>query len=330
MAFFYSPLYLKGGGTPLKLKRINKSKPCMKQTDEITLETFYEVFKEFLAIKKLEGSSDRTIADYQHHINIYFKRFLEIERISETELLNIGLIRNYIGHMQDKNLKSSTINVRLRTLRAYIRWLSKEGLINNSIPTRFRLVKQEEKKIRILTDLQIKKLYNVIDTSKYTGFRDYVLITMMLETGIRCNELVNIQIEDVDLERRLVIVRASTAKTRKERHLPITKTLKRYLKEMVEIAKPTDYDYIFQKQTTGGLSTGSVRKVLSDYGKLAKIKTTVSPHILRHTFASNFIKKGGDVFTLSTILGHTTIQMSRRYVNLDSEEIRKIYDKFFG
>ena len=313
----------------MKLARISKSKPCVKQTDEITIERFYEIFKEFLTVKKLEGSSERTITDYQNHIDIYFKRFLVIERINETELLDIGLIRNYIGHMQDKNLKSSTINVRLRTLRAYIRWLSKEGVINNSIPTRLKLVKQEEKKVQIISDLQVKKLYNVIDTSKYTGFRDYVLINMMLENGIRCNELVNIQIEDIDLDRRLVIVRASTAKTRKERHLPITKTLKKYLKEMIEIAKSTDCDFVFQKQTTGGMSTGSVRKSLSDYSKLAKIKTTVSPHILRHTFGSNFIKKGGDVFTLSTILGHTTIQMSRRYVNLNSDEIRKIYDKFF-
>jgi len=169
----------------------------------------------------------------------------------------------------------------------------------------------------------------VIDTSKYTGFRDYVLASLMLETGVRCNEAVNLKLEGVNLNRRLIVIGSATAKTRKERHLPMSKSLRRHLKELVEITRNTDCDYIFQRQTTGGITTNHVRKTFSDYGKLAKIKTPVTPHILRHTFVSNFIKKGGDVFTLSTILGHTSINMSRRYVNLNSDEVRKIYDRFY-
>ncbi len=313
----------------MKLQRLSNSKPSVKNADELTISSFYENFEEFIAVKKLEGSSYRTLEDYKAHIDRYFRTFLNEERIKYTEFVNISLIRNYIGYMQDKGLKNSTVNIRLRTIRAYLRWLVREGVINNSITIKLKLVKQEEKHIKILTDLQVQKLFNVMDITKYTGFRDYVLATMMLETGIRCNEAINLKVSHIDLGRRLIIIDSSTAKTRKERHLPISKTLKKHLKEMVEIANSTDCEHLFQRHITGGLSTSHVRKIFSDYGRLAKIKTSVSPHILRHTFASNFIKKGGDVFTLSNILGHSSIQMSRRYVNLDSTEIRNIYDKFF-
>jgi len=143
----------------MKLQRLSKIKPGDKNTDGITLERFFDVFDDFIKVKKLEGASPRTISDYSDHIKTYFKRFLEDERIAETEQVNIGLIRNYMGYMQDKELKSSTINIRLRTLRSFIKWMNREEIIDGSISVKLKLVKQEEKKIQIITDLQVKKFF---------------------------------------------------------------------------------------------------------------------------------------------------------------------------
>ena len=238
----------------------------------ITIESFLEIFDNFLVVKKVEGCANTTIQGYRNNMDKCFCRFLEVEQIDKTIELDINLIRSYIGYLQDKGLKGSTINIRLRTLRSYIRWFNKEGIIDNSIPVKFKLVKQEEKKIQILTDLQVNKILSVIDTSKYSGFRDYIAIQMMLETGVRNNEMINIKISDVDLERRLIIIRPETAKTRRERHLPITKALRKNLKELIEIAKTKEYDYIFQKHTTSQFTTATIRKAVHQYKNFAKIK----------------------------------------------------------
>ena len=316
------------GKKTLKLKKGIKNSPLYVndrvRTEHIDLEMFKDYFEEFISLKSLEGVAPRTIHDYKKN-HEYLINFLEgMTRSSTNRVVDIHLLRSYLNHMiNDMEYKPSTVNIRLRTLKTYLRWLYRERYINDDLSIRIKLVKVPIDTVYPLNDNQIKKMLSAPDTSCYSGYRDFCIMILILDTGIRINECVNIKISDINLSYGVLNVRAETAKVRVFRQLPLSAKCRRLLKELVSIAENSESDYVFQSLYGGKMDGHQITCNFRKYGKEMGIKQRCTPHVFRHTFATNFVKGGGDVFTLQKMLGHSTLSMSRRYIQLDNTHLRK-------
>lgn len=160
-----------------KYKRGQSTKSIKKVTEELTL---FEMFNKFMTVKKTEALAPRTIADYYKNFE-FFKRYI-IEDLSADEI-TLDVFRGFIGHMlHDMELSPVTVNVRIRTMRAFIRFCFKEGYIDTPIHENFKPVKTPEDTLESLTPAEIKMLLSVIDDELYTGFRDKVIVLVLLDT----------------------------------------------------------------------------------------------------------------------------------------------------
>lgn len=310
----------------IKINKSTKSNPFRKVSEEFvsefTFDDFFNAFETFIQLKTLEGLAPRSLHDYKSHMK-YFKEFIEKEqRTTSIRCVEIDRFRGYIYHMvQEKQYKPCTVNIRLRTLRAYLKWLYTESYLNEDLSRRIKLVKEPIDTIQPLDDTTIRKLIKQPSKNTYVGLRDFTIMIVMLDCGIRVGELVNLKVDDVDLKGRYINIRSEIAKSRTFRQVPIsTKTVK-VLKELISIIEDSDTSYLFPSAYGNKMDSDQVIHNFSRYGKQVGIKQRCTPHVFRHTFAVNFIKFGGDAFTLQRILGHSTLEMTRRYIQLTSNDL---------
>lgn len=257
------------------------------ETGTITVKSFIDKQKEFLLTKKLEGLAERTLRDYVNHFQ-YINDWILQEYCEETDSLNRfvdkGLFTAYIGYMISQ-FKPTTVNIRLRTMKCYLRYLFVEGIIKEDISAKLKLVKVPKDTMQPLSTGEVKKIFKVLNLANYADYRDFRMMLVMLETGVRVNEACNIMISDINKRIRLLTVRSETAKTREERHLPISAKTMKYLERLINIAETNSELYLFNSSYGGKLETLSVIKNLEKYGKKAGINHRCTPHIFRHTMA---------------------------------------------
>ncbi len=188
------------------------------------------------------------------------------------------------------------------------------------------LIKEKKKIVPTFTKEQIKVLLKQPDSTTFTGFRDYTIMLLLLETGIRVRELCDIIVSNVNWKEGYII---ADGKGYKQRQLPIQQTMMMQLRKYMDIRGELETDKLFTTIDNLPMSTRQVQERLKMYGDMAKIRDVrVSPHTFRHTFAKMYIQNGGDIFTLQKILGHTSLEMVRRYVNMFSGEVAEAHKKY--
>jgi integrase/recombinase XerD len=262
----------------------------------------------------------------------WLRRFLASEYIGlDTVVPNREVIRAWISHMITvQRLKPSTINIRLRTVKAMFNWAVSEGIMKESPFDNVDLLKVPEEEFHVITKAQERKLLEVCDLQTFTGLRDALMISFLLDTGIRIGECVRIYSHEVDLANRSVLVRAESAKTRKARTVYFgtrtQKLLAVYLSWHQENAASPN---LFLNEYGKPLDKDWATKRIRYLGQKAKITgVRISPHTFRHTFATRYIKATGDPFSLRRLLGHSTMEMVNRYVNQNTDDVREQYEKF--
>lgn len=307
-----------------KYKRGSGSKVIRKVTDELTL---FEMFDRFMAVKKTEGLSVRTISDYYNNFN-YFKNYLE-EDLAADEV-TIDVFRGFVGYMlHELELSPVTANVRIRTMRAFIRFCYSEGYIGSPIHENFKPVKTPEDTLESLTTSEIKKLLSVIDDDLYTGFRDKVIILVLLDTMVRISELVAIKRCNLDLKGGFIKLEAEETKTRKSRLVPLSSKTIKLLTEYMKETEDFEAEHLFLTYDGRQINPSTIRIILRDYGRQAGINNKrVSPHTFRHTGALLYIMNGGDPFSLQKILGHSHMNMVRKYIQMTDTDVRRQHNTF--
>jgi integrase/recombinase XerD len=299
-------------------------KSTKKVLDELTLD---EMFYKFMTFKKTEALAPRTLSEYYIHFE-YLKGFLGEDMTNES--ITLEDFRAYIGYMlHDKELKPMTVNIRIRTMRAFIRFCYTEGFIENPIHENFKPVKAPEDTLESFTPADIKKLLGVIDDELYTGFRDKVIIFVLLDTLVRISELVAIKRNNVDLKGGFIQLEAGDTKTRKARTVPLSSKTIKLLKEYINETEDFGDEYLFLTYDGHQINQATVRLNLHDYGKKAGIiNKRVSPHTFRHTGALFYVMNGGDPFSLQKILGHTDMSMVRKYIQMTDTDVRRQHNAF--
>lgn len=310
--------------TVRKYKRGEGIKSIKKVTDNFTL---FELFERFMSVKKTEGLATRTIEDYFTNFS-YFKNYLAEDLPAEE--ITIEVFRGFIGYMlHEVELSPVTANIRIRTMRAFIRFCYNEGYIDTPIHEKFKPVKTAEDTLESFTPLEIKKILAVINEDLYTGFRDKIIIFVLLDTMVRISELVAIKRCNVDLKAGFIKLEAGETKTRKSRTVPLsTKTIK-LLSDYLKETNDFDAEHLFLTYDGREINPSTIRIILREYGRMAGITNKrVSPHTFRHTGALFYVMNGGDPFSLQKILGHSHMNMVRKYIQMTDTDVRRQHNAF--
>jgi len=287
-----------------------------------------------------EGKSPNTVAIVVNSVK-HLNDFLSSEGLStDVTQISIKEIRAFIAHLQQKRcfsnhpyskaqqrgLSGHTINTYMRSIRAFWSWLLEEEVINNNLFSRLKIPRPPRKVITTFSQPQLESLLSVISSSA-EGYRDTVIVLTLLDTGLRVNELINLKMDNVWLEEGLIKV---LGKGNKERLIPIGRQIRRLLWRYINQYRLTpaqpNLDNLFLTHDGRPLTKNRVDSLMKHYGEKAGLTgVRCSPHTIRHTFAVSYLRNGGDVFSLQRILGHSSLEMTRRYCELADMDIKKAH-----
>jgi integrase/recombinase XerD len=308
-----------------KLGKIREGSKTKTKADSNIL-TLDEMFQKFMTAKKTEGLASRTLDEYYNNYG-YLKGFLGTDMTNEN--VTTEDFQGYIGYMlHEKELAPMTVNIRIRNMRAFIRYCNKKGWINEPIHEDFKPIKTPEDTLESFTPGEVMRMLDVIDDSTYTGFRNKVIIYVLLDTLVRISELCAINRKNVNLDTGEIFLEAMDTKTRKARIVPITEPTIELLKEYMEITEDFEDGHLFLTYDGHEINHATVRIDLRDLGREAGVKKRVSPHTFRHTGALWYIKNGGDPFSLQKTLGHTDMSMTRKYIQMSNMDVQGQHKKF--
>lgn len=297
----------------------------------ISIPQFFEIHDKFLNDKRVEGVSQRTIDDYIKHLK-FFKTYLEGEKRLDTDhwCISKELFKEYLAYMViEKQYKPCTVNLRVSTMKCYLNWLYTNGYTHENYSLVIKKVRNPEDTISPLTKEEVRKMLSAPDRNTYAGLRDFTIMILILDTAIRIQELCNTLITDIDFKNKILMVRGTVAKSRKFRELPLSKQSIILLKQLIEIATENNSDYIFMSsQTSKQLDYNVVIKNFEKYGKRTGISKRCTPHIFRHTYAVNAVRSGMSVFLLQKMMGHSTMMTTRKYIKLETEDLKDAHNKY--
>jgi len=231
---------------------------------------------------------------------------------------------------QDKGLSGHAINCYLRAVRAFWSWLVREEIIISNPFDKVRIPKAPTKVIPTFSENQIQGLLGVIHTSTPNGFRDWTMILALLDTGLRASELVGLTLNEVNLEDGIVKVKGKGAK---ERIVPIGARVQRAIWKYLQHHRPQTANplchNLFLTKVGEPITVNRLETIIKNRGREAQIDgVRCSPHTFRHTFAISYLRNGGDVFSLQRILGHSSLDVVRIYVNLAETDVKSCHRRF--
>ncbi|MBR7798293.1 tyrosine-type recombinase/integrase [Agaribacter marinus] len=287
---------------------------------------FGEALERFLDDCEIRNLRSHTIKFYRNELGHFYKILKEQGIDTAPNNVTSEIIkRNIIVYLKEKEARTVSINTKLRAIRAFFNFLYNEGAVKKNPVKGIQLLKDRQKAVATFTNEQLDKLFKQPDLRTFTGVRDYTILSLLLETGIRANECVHIRLKDISPSNILI----RHTKGYKERFVPITDNMYKLLKKYLAVRGTVENDYLFITIDETPLSKRQLQNRITKYGKDAKIEgVRCSAHTFRHTFAKLSVKAGADIFTLQAILGHTSMEMVRNYVNLFSEDVLEKHKNF--
>lgn len=280
---------------------------------------------EFLKYIDLEKNySNYTLINYKDDLSFYLD-FLNKENIDVLDS-DYKVIRNYLSYMYNKKYTSKTISRHISSLRSFYKYMIKENYIVKNPMTLISNPKQESKLPHFLYYNELETILNIPDKSTPLGQRDSVILELLYSTGIRVSELVNIKLKDINLSTRKIRI---LGKGNKERIVLYGEYLKNlldiYLNDGREELVKNNQEYLVLNKNGSGLTTRGVRVIIDNILKKGEIDFHISPHVLRHTFATHMLDSGADLKSVQELLGHENLSTTQIYTHVSNERLRKVY-----
>jgi tyrosine recombinase XerC len=283
---------------------------------------------EYLDYLRYERNASRhTIAGYGRDLT-QFIEYLDARRIPLRHTDNLQ-IRGFMAELHERRLKKSSLARKLAAIRSFFQFAVKsEWLAEN--PARVVATPKQERLVpSFLTEEEMAGFLDMPPSEKPLDLRDRAALELLYATGIRVSELVGINVEDIHLGERLVRVRG---KGKKERIVPFggiaRERLRSYLRERQELAGDRiDENAIFLNYKGRRLTTRSVERIVDKYIRLTAVKRKISPHSLRHSFASHLLSRGADLRVIQELLGHESLATTQKYTHLDLGHLMDVYRK---
>ncbi len=301
----------------------------------------FELIEYYEICNRAEDKSPKTISWYSANLKS-FRNYLKSRHLPDSlDNIDTKLLREYVLYLLKKTkyenhpytpakpelLSAATVHGHVRTLRAFFNWLVREGLTENNPAKDVKPPKVTRKVVSTLSDEEIRAVLNTFSISP-SDARNQTLFMILLDTGLRIGELVNLKMDDVHLDEGYLKV---LGKGKKERIVPIGNNAQRALQRYLFRFRPKPINpvinNVFLSVSSKALTENSMKLMFTRLSKRSGVYR-LHAHLCRHTFATRFLINGGDVFSLQQILGHSTLEMVRHYVNLASSHIAIQHQKY--
>lgn len=290
-------------------------------------------FLEYLEIE--QNRSQKTIANYDHYLTrlLDYAGEIAVDDIDDELIRKWRLWLNRLGTNTSDELQKTTQNYHLIALRSFLKYCAKRD-IPALAPAKIELARTVRKQVTFLSPEELQRLFDQPDVSTLGGLRDRAILELLFSSGLRVSELVGLDKDHVNLKRREFMVRG---KGQKDRPIFISDAaahwLASYLSERDDNVKPMFIRYSGQKKIdlSGNfhrLTARSVQRLVSRYAVLAGITKHVSPHSLRHSFATDLLMNGADLRSVQALLGHSNIATTQIYTHVTDPHLKAVHQKF--
>ena len=280
---------------------------------------------DFIQYLKFEKNySDETTSNYDLDLK-QFLEFCDSNSVKTIERIDYDFLREYLNYMHEKKYAKKTVSRRISSLRSFFNYLVNIKIIKNNPTTLIGSPKKEFRLPIYLSINDLEKLISSINTNKIIGKRDVLIIEMFYSTGIRLSELISIKISDINFYNKQIRIKGKGSKVRDVLFGSVCEELlKDYLencrKEYVE-----DNDYLFVSQKGNKLTKSGIEYIVSSLLKNSGLSVNLTPHVLRHTFATHMLDEGADLVTVQKLLGHSDLSTTGIYTHVSKEHLRMTY-----
>ena len=276
-------------------------------------------------IKYEKNYSDLTIKGYLSNLD-YFLEFLNENNIKNYNDIEYQDIRSYITYLYDENYNNKTISRHISAIRSFFKFLKNNNYIDNNPCILVSNPKSDKKLPKYLNFEETEKLLNSFDNNNYLGLRNSLILEILYSTGIRVSEISNLKLKDVSLSNKSIKI---IGKGNKERIVYFgsncLKLIELYIKNSYPKLNKNLCEYLILSKTGKKINDREIRSIIDDAAKIAGIKIKISPHVLRHTFATHMLTSGADLRSVQELLGHENLSTTQIYTHLTNQKIRDVY-----
>ncbi len=289
--------------------------------------TNLEKYLEYLEYQR--NYSTYTVDNYREDLEEFF-RYLDKERLNYLKI-KYSDTRFYLMYLKDecKN-DNSTIDRKLSSLRGFYKYLSKNNYIDNNIFALISGPKKAKKLPRYFEYNELEELFNSIDTDTPIGQRDLLILEMLYATGVRVGELVNIKVKDINTSNRTILILGKGNKERIVNYGDYCEDiLEKYLKDGRYELNKKNSDYLLLNHNGGVLTERGVRFLLNKIIDNTSLTKSISPHMIRHSFATHLLNEGCDLIAVQKLLGHESISATQVYTHVSTDRLKEVYYNSF-
>ena len=311
---------------------------------------------DFMLYCRTQQLREKSMQSYEQTLRLFERWCVEQFQINKVDAVTEAVIRRYVDdliargkysfYVDDKRknvnyperrrdyrkpISPSTINNYLRNLRVFFNWLERDYLIAKNPMKKIRLLKVNRKAKEYISDEDFKKLISHFDKSYFAEHRDYAMIHLMLDTGMRLGECSELLVDDVILHNRKIHLRAEITKGRRDRSVFFSQRTELILRKWIQYKdRYCESGYLFPVKRGGhNVSVSGFECNFKRYLLRAGLNDNISPHCLRNNFAKRCLMNGMDIFTLSKILGHSSVTVTEQaYLDLTDEDLGKKYANY--
>lgn len=289
---------------------------------------YLALFQEYLTVEL--GLAKNTQLAYMRDLRLLMK---SLQMKADEELLQVSRqqLIAYLVRLKQEGRASSTVARKLASIKAFYRFLTAERYIRRNPAEVLEAASRGLHLPKVLSVQEVERLLDEPNLGTLDGYRDKTMLELLYATGMRVSELVNVPVKNVDMKMQYVIV---MGKGSKERMLPLGRTALHYLEHYLSVVrpqllhgKPDAAAELFVTGWGGPMTRERFYEIIVAYGKSAGISKRVTPHMLRHSFATHLLNNGTDLRIVQELLGHADISTTQIYTHLDVERLREVYDK---
>jgi len=305
-----------------------KRNNVVSESNKISFEEVLDKFKEYLLFER--SYSEYTSINYIHDLEEFNNYLIESDYGDPLRLTNSNIAMYYISYLNENGFKKKSIARKISSVRSFYKYAVKNKFVENNIFLGVESPKLDKPLPKVLFNSEINEIFNAIDTLTPLGMRDKAIMEILYGSGLRVSELCSLTNRMIDYSAKTVKV---FGKGKKERYVPLSDESIESLLKYLKIARPQlrynskeeDTDLIFLNHHGGALTTRGVRVIINNILDKTGDNLHVSPHTLRHTFATSLLDGGADLRSVQEMLGHSSLSTTQIYTHVSKEQLKRVY-----
>jgi integrase/recombinase XerC len=285
---------------------------------------FIKSFIEYISFEK--KYSKHTVLAYNRDILEFQDFCIQEFQDDNLSLVNYSQVRSWIVNLVDADISNRTVNRKISSLNSFYKFLQKTKVVSENPISKHKALKVS-KRIQVpFSQKEIEEVIKKFEVSDFKSLRNKLIVELLYSTGMRRNELIELNVNDIDFSNNTLKV---LGKRNKERYIPlltsVKKTLEKYLIERKEKNNLNDYLFFTDKQNK--LYPTLVYRIINEYFSTVSSKVKKSPHILRHSFATHLLNEGADLNSVKELLGHSSLASTQVYTSSSISKLKEVYNK---